>query len=141
MLLGSSQLGSVELGGVTATNSGFLGVSVSDSITLTENIVISVSDGEISVSDSITLTENLSDSGQIIVSVYDGMTVSENLKIELRSNVSIFDAITITESVIAESFKFSPSLSTPVGDLRQRRSIGNLSIVGRPIGVNRELLE
>lgn len=139
-------------------NQGQLYLSVSDNITITENIIDS-SFSFISVSDSITITENLFDAEGVnlfisenilitenivtsistgAVSVIDSVTLTDVPQLGLQSYISVFDSINTSEIVSLESFLFSPSRGTPIGQTKLKDGfIERKALVYNPIAVTR----
>jgi Na+-transporting NADH:ubiquinone oxidoreductase subunit NqrE len=82
--------------------SGDLNISVSDSITVTESAIVSISVSgtlTVSVSDSITLTESVQRLEESYINKSESITVTESVGRLLNSNVSVSDNVTLTESV------------------------------------------
>ena len=78
-----------------------LSTSVSDSITVSENISLNIPVLFVSVYDSVTVSENVSLSIPVLpISVYDSVTVSENVSLSIPVLfVSVFESVTISENV------------------------------------------
>ena len=78
-------------------------VSVSDSITTTENTALTVTDLPLVASDSITISESVKVESELHVRASDTITVSENLEASVSpTSLSIEDSIEVTESVAVE---------------------------------------
>ena len=77
-----------------------VGVSVSDLINITQNVTITSSSlGGISVFDTLNITENVIELLQFFVSVFDSINITENVLKDNQFNISVFDSINITQNV------------------------------------------
>lgn len=76
-------------------------IFVSDSITVTENVSLSiVVPRAVVVNENITVSENVNVVIPILTpSVFDSVTITENIKLSIPLPVSVFDSVTVTESV------------------------------------------
>jgi hypothetical protein len=97
-------------------------------------LTISNSLGYVNVYDILAISENLTVKNPFgYASVYDILTIIENFQEIEFLYVSVYDTETTSEKVKCESFRFSPSSSTPVGTASFEKNIGktvNSSLVG-----------
>jgi hypothetical protein len=95
--------------------------STTDTATITETVVLSVSDSFVDVSDNITVSENTSvfvnEAGLVTVNVSDSITLSESVSV-LNSDLalSVVDTATITETISMQSGQEGESLLLRVSD-------------------------
>lgn len=97
-------------------------ISVTDSVTVTENTAVTLSAIQINVSDSITVTENRLLVIAAVVNISDSITVTENVSVlipQLFTTVS--DSVTVTESttVLIPTLLVSLSDSVTITENRQ----------------------
>ena len=86
------------------------GVSVNDTVTVTEGVTIRINVTP-SVSDTVTVTEGIQISYSLPSPIFDLVTVTEDFSGTVVTNISVSDLVTITENIV-----LSYSLPTPISD-------------------------
>lgn len=75
------------------------GVSVNDTVTVDESVEMFITELNLSVSDDVTVSENVSVSFDVNVSVSDDVSVAEVFEQALVSTIAVGDDVTVDESV------------------------------------------
>ena len=115
--------------GSIANQSSVLGVIVSDTVNITEDITLSIPILFIDVFDSVTVSDVDGVLNISFINVSDSVTVSDVDGIVLVSIIDIFDSVTVTEG--APSFSFSTHVPWGFhnlqGEISILEGIGSLS--------------
>jgi hypothetical protein len=138
----------VNLSIVVAVHTQLSDISVNDTINLSETVTVVNPSMEINTFSTILLTENIVNSGTLYLSIIDGVNISTNFteamstlqastfdQVNITESIttegviylSVYDQVNTTELVAAESFRFSPASSRPVGGVNTMIPVSNLS--------------